>query len=189
MPTRRTVLGAASVAVLLAGALSRAGATQPILIGGGPAGSVDTQVVGHICRLVDEYLGETYSCIPQTVPGSVFNIRAIDVGLMEFGLAQAERIHEAVMGIGPWEGMPVARLRSVFGLSPEEARFVTSVDVAEDLVYDVVRLVFENLEALRSLDAGLRGLDPAAMLEGLTAPLHPGATRYYREQDWLQDHP
>ena len=40
---------------------------------------------------------------------------------------------------------------------------------------------------LRGLDPVLAGLDPAAMAtEGLAAPLHPGADRYFREQGWLE---
>ena len=40
---------------------------------------------------------------------------------------------------------------------------------------------------LRGLDPVLRDLDPEAMThEGLTAPLHPGAARYYRERGWIQ---
>ena len=186
MPTRRTVLGAAGAMVLLAGTVLHAEATQPILIGGGPAGGVYTETVGRICRLVDEHAGEKYGCIPRTAPGAVFNIRAVDIGLMEFGLAQSDRVQEAVAGIGAWEGMPAARVRSVFGLPPDSALLLTSADVANDLVYDVVRIVFENLDALRSTHPALRGLEPAAMLEDLTVPLHPGAARYYREQGWLK---
>ena len=104
---------------------------------------------------------------------------------MELGFAQSERVHEAIGGSGAWEGAPVAGLRAVFRLPPETAELVTGADVADDLVYDVVSSVFENLDVLRSAHPALGGLDPPAMLEGLSAPLHPGAARYYREQGWL----
>ena len=65
------------------------------------------------------------------------------------------------------------------------ATVVTSADVADDLVYDVVRSVFTNLDALRSAHPASHGLDREAMLQGLSAPLHAGAARYYREQGWL----
>ena len=185
MPIRRTVLGAAVAAVLLAGAVASAKATQTILIGGGAEGSVQTLAARQICALVDEHAGNKYGCIARTAPGSVFVIRAIDIGLMEFGFARSKGVHEAVSGSGAWEGEPVADLRAVFRLPPETAELVSSAEIADDLVYDAVRTVFEALDVLRSAHPGLNGLDPAAMLEGLSAPLHPGAARYYREQGWL----
>ena len=184
MLTRRTVLGAAAAAVLLTGSAPDAKATQIILIGGGAAGSADTLAARQICALVDDHAGHKYGCIPRTAPGSVFNIRAIDIGLMEFGFALPDRAREAFAGLGAWEDKPVADLRSVFSLRPEAALLVTGADVADDLVYDVARIVFENLDVLRSAHPDLRALDPAAMLEGLSAPLHPGAARYYGERGW-----
>ena len=129
MLTRRTVLGAAAAAVLLAGAAPHAEATQTVLIGGGPADSVYTLAARQICTLVDERAGHKYGCIPRAVPGSVFNIRAIEIGLMEFGLAQSDRTREAVVGLDAWEGKPVASLRSAFSLHPETVLLVTSADV------------------------------------------------------------
>ena len=183
---RRMVLGMAAAAVLLAGAAAYAQATQTILIGGGSEGDVHTQAAQHICRLVKEHLGDRYGCLARSAPGSVFNIRAVELGLMEFGLAQSERAHEAAIGSGAWEGSPAAKLRSVFGLRPETAEVVSSAAGTDHLVYDVVKVVFENLDALREAHPALGGLDPEAMLEGLAAPLHPGAARYYRERGWLQ---
>ena len=186
MPIRRALIGAAVAAVLLAGAVTSAKATQTILIGGGAEGGVHTHAARQICALVDEHAGTEYGCIARTAPGSVFIIRAIGIGLMEFGFAQSEGVHEAVSGSGAWEGDPVAGLRAVFRLAPETAELVSSAEIAADLVYDVVRTVFENLDVLRSAHPALSGLDTTAMLEGLSAPLHPGAARYYQERGWLQ---
>ena len=185
MLTRRTVIGAIAAAVLLAGVASYAKATQTILIGGGAADGVDTLVARQVCALVEDRAGDKYSCIPRTAPGSVFNIRAIDIGLMEFGVVQSDSTHEAVVGSGAWEGNPVQGLRSVFGLRPEAVLLATGADVADDLVYDVVRVVFENLDVLRGAHPSFGALAPAEMLEGLPAPLHPGAARYYGERGWL----
>ena len=185
MPIRRALIGAAVAAVLFAGAVTSAEATQTILIGGGAEGTVQTLAARQICALVDEHAGKEYGCIARTAPGSVFIVRAIDIGLMEFGFAQSESVHAAVSGSGAWEGEPVAGLRTVFHLPTERAELVTGAEIADDLVYDVVRTVFENLDVLRSTHPALNGLDPAAMLEGLSAPLHSGSARYYREQGWL----
>ena len=186
MLLRRTVLGMAAAAVLLVGAVAGATATQTILIGGGAEGSAHTLAAHRICALVDEHAGKDYGCIARTAPGSVFNIRAIDIGLVEFGFARSERVREAVVGSGAWEGEPSAGLRAVFSLPPETTELVTGAAIADALVHDVVRIVFQDLDVLRRAHPALDGLDPAAMLEGLTAPLHPGAARYYREQGWLK---
>ena len=41
--------------------------------------------------------------------------------------------------------------------------------------------VFTNLETLKGLHPALAGLTPESMLKGLSAPLHPGAEKYYKE--------
>ncbi len=70
-----------------------------------------------------------------------------------------------------------------FGLG---ATIVTSAKVPEETVYQVVRSVFENLEAFAAKHPVLSGLSAAAMVNSLsTAPLHPGAERYFRERGLL----
>ncbi len=62
------------------------------------------------------------------------------------------------------------------------ATFVTSANVPEDVVYEVTKAIFENLEMFQSLHPALATLDPAEMVaDGLSAPLHDGAVRYFRE--------
>ncbi len=64
-----------------------------------------------------------------------------------------------------------------------KATFVTSADVPDDLVYEVVRAVFENIEDFRKLHPAFRNLDPKTMIkDGLSAPLHKGAIRFYKEK-------
>lgn len=62
-----------------------------------------------------------------------------------------------------------------------KATFVTSKNVDEDVVYAVTREVFENLDEFKSLHPAYQVLTEANMLEGLSAPIHRGALRYYRE--------
>jgi TRAP transporter TAXI family solute receptor len=67
------------------------------------------------------------------------------------------------------------------------ATFVTSADVPEDVVYEVVSAVFENIDQFRGLHPAFANLDPAQMAQdGLSAPLHPGAERYYREAGLME---
>ena len=66
------------------------------------------------------------------------------------------------------------------------ATFVTGANVPDDVVYEVTRAVFENLDDFRALHPAFANLDPATMLvNGLSAPIHPGAERYYREKGWM----
>ena len=63
------------------------------------------------------------------------------------------------------------------------ATFVTHENVPEDVVYEVTRAVMENLDDFRSLHPAFQNLDPKNMItDGNSAPLHPGAVRYYKEK-------
>ena len=67
-----------------------------------------------------------------------------------------------------------------------KATFVTSADVSDDVVYEVVRAVFENIDDFRALHKAFQNLDPKTMIkDGLSAPLHPGAIKYYKEKGWM----
>lgn len=66
------------------------------------------------------------------------------------------------------------------------ATFVTSADVPEDVVYKVTKAVMENLDVFRKLHPAFANLDPKNMIKnGLSAPLHPGAAKYYKEKGWM----
>ncbi len=67
------------------------------------------------------------------------------------------------------------------------ATFVTSTDVSEDAVYTVVKSVFENFEDFKGLHPAFSILKPEEMIsDGLSAPLHDGAAKYYREKGWIE---
>ena len=64
-----------------------------------------------------------------------------------------------------------------------KATFVTSSDVPERIVYEVVRAVFENIADFRKLHPAFANLDPKVMIkDGLSAPLHRGAIKYFKEK-------
>lgn len=66
------------------------------------------------------------------------------------------------------------------------ATLVTSAGTDEEAVYQLVRAVFENFDEFKSLHPAFAHLDPKQMVKaGLSAPLHPGAERYYKEKGWL----
>lgn len=59
---------------------------------------------------------------------------------------------------------------------------VTSSDLDDETAYQIVKSVFDNLDSMKRLHRALGNLLPGRMMTaGLTAPLHPGAARYYRE--------
>lgn len=62
-----------------------------------------------------------------------------------------------------------------------KATLVTSLAVPEDIVYAVTKEVFQNFEDFKSLHPAYSTLTIPSMLEGLSAPFHPGALRYYKE--------
>ncbi|MEL7012423.1 MAG: TAXI family TRAP transporter solute-binding subunit [Pseudomonadota bacterium] len=62
------------------------------------------------------------------------------------------------------------------------ATFVTSVTVPDETVYVVAKSVMENIDDFRGLHPAFANLDPAQMVkDGLSAPLHVGAEKAYRE--------
>lgn len=66
------------------------------------------------------------------------------------------------------------------------ATLVTSAGTPDDVVYQIVKATFENFNEFKSLHPAFAGLEPAKMIkDGLSAPLHPGAERYYKEKGWL----
>jgi hypothetical protein len=67
------------------------------------------------------------------------------------------------------------------------ATFVSSSKVPADTIYAVVKAVFDNFDEFKKLHPALAVLKPEAMIkDGLSAPLHDGAARYYKEKGWLK---
>ena len=66
------------------------------------------------------------------------------------------------------------------------ATFVSSADVSEEVVYQIVKAVFENFEDFKNLHPAFANLKQEEMIkDGLSAPLHDGAKKYYEEQGWM----
>ena len=67
-----------------------------------------------------------------------------------------------------------------------KATVVSSAKVDSDTVYAITKAVFENLANFRRLHPAFSNLLPERMIaDGLSAPLHEGARRYYKERGWL----
>lgn len=66
------------------------------------------------------------------------------------------------------------------------ATFVTSAKVPEDVIYNVVKAVFENFDDFKKLHPAFSVLKKEEMVkDGLSAPLHDGAKKYYKEAGLL----
>lgn len=318
---RKTFMATAAAAAmafagLSAGAPDARAQQRDILIGGGSVTGVYYQVALQTCALMNKYSGDSYNCVGRPALGSVFNVNAVNRGLLDFGVAQSDINYKAYKGEGEWDGSPVENLRSVFSAHPEatlvvtrddtgiksigdlkgktvnignpgsgqrtvsmsmlplygidpeadinaeglqqgeasralvdqkidafiyvvgvpsaaieepanstdidildvnsdavkeyisdkpyyvmakypdgvfkgvdafetyavKATVITSSEVDEQVVYDYVKTVFENLEELKGTHAAFKILAPEDMLGGLSAPLHDGAVKYYKER-------
>ena len=73
---------------------------------------------------------------------------------------------------------------ATFGIT---VTLISSDEVDAETVYDVVKAVFENLDRLKRSSRPLKAVQPNQMTrDGLTAPLHEGARRYYEESGLLE---
>jgi uncharacterized protein len=89
---------------------------------------------------------------------------------------------KATIPAGLYPGNPTAT--QTYGVL---ATFVASSKTPADTVYIVVKQVFENFEEFKKLHPALASLRPEDMIkDGLSAPLHEGAVRYYKEKGWMK---
>ena len=86
--------------------------------------------------------------------------------------AKSETLVEHYPGADNSENIPT------FGV---KATFVTSAKVPDDIVYAITKEVFDNFEDFKKLHPAYKGLTKEQMLDALSAPIHPGAMKYYKE--------
>jgi len=66
-----------------------------------------------------------------------------------------------------------------------KATFVTSANTPDEVVYAVVSAVFDNIDDFKKLHPAFGRLQEGEMIvDGLTADIHPGAMKYYKERGW-----
>jgi TRAP transporter TAXI family solute receptor len=67
------------------------------------------------------------------------------------------------------------------------ATLVTTAKTPDDVVTALVKATFENFDEFKKLHPAFANLDPTKMVkDGLSAPLHPAAEKYYKEKGWLK---
>ncbi|MDT8446409.1 MAG: TAXI family TRAP transporter solute-binding subunit [bacterium] len=77
---------------------------------------------------------------------------------------------------------PAAAMPEVVDTVGVKATLVTSAKLDAQLAYQITQLLVEHFEEIKAMHPAFEGLKPESLLEGLSAPLHPGALKYYREK-------
>lgn len=67
-----------------------------------------------------------------------------------------------------------------------KATLVTSTKVDSEIVYAMTKEVFDNFESFKKLHPAYAILDKKDMLQGLSAPIHRGALKYFKEAGLVQ---
>ncbi|MBW2476983.1 MAG: TAXI family TRAP transporter solute-binding subunit [Deltaproteobacteria bacterium] len=65
------------------------------------------------------------------------------------------------------------------------AIFFTRADIDENVVYHIVKQVYENFDLFTRQHPALAKLTPQDLVNGLIVPIHPGAERFFREKNLL----
>jgi len=67
------------------------------------------------------------------------------------------------------------------------ATMVTAATQPEAIVYRLVKATFDNFAEFKKMHPAFADLKPEDMVKnGLSAPLHPGALKYYKEKGWVK---
>ena len=102
---------------------------------------------------------------------------SVDGPVIEKLIAENSYYRSATIPGGMYAGNPEDV--KTFGVG---ATFVSSTNTPADTVYQVVKAVFENFDDFRKLHPAFANLDKKEMVkDGLSAPIHDGAMRYYKE--------
>lgn len=126
-------------------------------------------LVGHPSALTQESLA---SCASHLVSASTPEIDAL--------VAEKPYYRTATIPAGMYNNEEDV---TTFGVG---ATFVTNADVPEETVYIVVQAVFENFDQFKKLHPAFANLKEEEMIkDSLSAPLHPGAEKYYKERGWM----
>lgn len=126
-------------------------------------------LVGHPSRVTDDVLGECDTRLVNVEGNAVDDL-----------VAEKSFYRKARIPAGMYNNTTDI---NTFGV---DATLVSSREVSADIIYLLVAAVFENFETFRTLHPALSELEPSVMIkDSLTAPLHEGAIRHYRERGWM----
>lgn len=105
-------------------------------------------------------------------------VRIADITGIDSLLAKFPYYAKATIPISMYPGAQNDKDVETFGV---KATFVTSAKVPDEVVYAITKEVFDNFDEFKKLHPAYATLTKENMLEGLSAPIHPGAMKYYKE--------
>ncbi len=113
-------------------------ATQFITIGTGGVTGTYYPTGGKICKFVNKAKEKTnIRCSIESTGGSVFNVKAIKSGELDFAIVQSDIVYQASKGIGKFKGEKFPKLRSVLAIYPESFTLVTRRDANINNIMDI----------------------------------------------------
>jgi uncharacterized protein len=134
-------------------------------------------------RLIDGQIdaGFTTAGYPTS---SIINIATVrDVVLIPVDSEAAEKLVEEVPYYGITEipsGMYKGIDEPVMALATP-ALWICQAELDEELVYNLTKVLWENVNILVQVHAQGKNIKPETALNGMAVPLHPGAEKYYKE--------
>lgn len=109
-----------------------------ITIGTGSVTGTYYPTGGAICKIVNKYKKETkIRCSVEATDASVYNIKAIDEGDLDFGIAQSDTVYQAIHGIKKFKNHPIKKLRAVMSIYTELFSLVTRKDANIRSIEDI----------------------------------------------------
>lgn len=109
--------------------------------------------------------------------------RTTEISLLNFD----DEFIEAIREVDPSYYKGVIKKGTYTGIdedinNPASVSFIAcSSDLPEDVAYNIVKGVYENLEEIQAVHAGAKAIELDTAIEGITVPIHPGAIKYYKE--------
>ena len=122
--------------------------------------------------------------VPVTAITRAFAMVGEDLSLLEFTDEQLEQVNAKYPlwiryripgGTYPYLPEPVDSIAHPNVLA-------VRADIPDEAVYQITKAIFENLASLHEIHKATREVTLGNALNGLGAPLHPGAIRYYRDK-------
>lgn len=82
-----------------------------------------------LCKFVNKYKKESkIRCSIESTAGSVYNVNTINLGELDFGIAQSDIVYQAINAKGVFKNNPIKKLKSVMAIYPELLTLVTRKD-------------------------------------------------------------
>jgi TRAP transporter TAXI family solute receptor len=122
-------------------------------------------------------VGHPSGAIKEATAGAI-KVRLINIPNIDALLQKYPYYTASFVPVKLYPGAQNDRDIDTFGV---KATVVTSVKIPDHVVYALTKEVFENHEAFKKLHPAYQVLTKEGMLEGLSAPLHPGALKYFIE--------